>query len=183
MDEYSSKSEIEKVHIDYLCRNFALETAESANLRFPDFKPDLCGVEDLAMTLFEVKTRIFPRNQIGEKRPRSSFAWWSLHTKQIECYQRAARTNNFDLFWIFLIGTTEERVSSNRELSEKLVRERDIYVVPWEAHGLVESTEVELKYLGLARLKREYKFNDYKIRKGELHLARNAEPKLAKYFL
>lgn len=179
-DVNSVKTKIEVIHLDYLCNNFNL-IHPTIELRTDNVRPDLIGIDKKC--LFELKSRAFPENQSNtRKRPVSDFSWWQLWEDQIQNYEGFAKEKGINPFWIFLLARTEKELSKTENLNENFIKKRDIYVLPWNVYNLVNVTNSNQRYMGLARLKREYNFSEKAIKKGKLFIADNAINQTGKYF-
>jgi len=179
-DVNSVKTRIETIHLDYLCNNFNL-IRPAAEFKTDNVRLDLTGID--GKCLFELKSRNFPENQANKrKRPISDFSWWQLWEDQIKNYEEFAKEKGINPFWIFLLANTEKELSKTKDLDEDLIIKRDIYVLPWDAYNLTNVTNSNQRYLGLARLKREYNFSEKAIKKGKLFIAENVINQTGKYF-
>ncbi|MBI5880541.1 SET domain-containing protein-lysine N-methyltransferase [archaeon] len=172
---------VEALHLEYLCANFGLAPGtEASSLELNGSHPDLVNQGKRIDSVFELKSRTFPRQQKGRRRPVSDFAWWTLDNDQIARYEHIAELNpGVGLYWIFLLGETEEQPTTLTRVSEQQFLRRDIYVAPWDAHQLVEqsSGRHSNRYVGLGRLRQYYSFRSSDVAKGELHIAAYLDPR------
>lgn len=184
-----ARNYVEPIHIDFLCRHFLLKPGGFADLNMNGANPDLVNRGQEVKAVFELKSRNFPRNQNAErKRPISDFAWWFLEPEQIKRYEEFQKANpQVNLYWIFLLSQTRIPPTELPKLWEASFLERDIYVVPWAAHELVELTDSEKKHIGRARILENYDFREKVIqngpvKKGRLYIAKTIDAKVRSYF-
>lgn len=184
LDRNAVKVRVERVHLEYLCNTFNLQYPSNPKLALKGFRPDLEGVEENLGCYFEVKSRIYPKDQPGpRKRIQSDFEWWSLEQHQIQNYERFAREMGLGLFWIFLLAYTQKRATQTENLGEDSFTHRNIYVLPWSAYELVAPAESGERHIGLAKLKREYIFVRLKVKKGYLFIAETIADKVDRFFV
>jgi hypothetical protein len=168
----SLKNEIEKIHLDYLCDHFRLMRNPSTKTGSYGTGPDLIGIDEPPRQYFEMKSRSYPKEQSGtSKRHQSQFEWWTMLEEQILRYEKFAESEGVSICLLLPVGHMERLVTDTEGLCEDSVLWRDIFVVPWKAHELVNVTATGKKYLGLARLKRTYDFKRTPVEKGELFIA------------
>ncbi|MBT3836649.1 hypothetical protein HOD05_00205 [Candidatus Woesearchaeota archaeon] len=142
-------------------------------------QPDLIGKE----AIFELKSRTYPLVQNGmRKRPRSDFEWWPLDVDQIKNYEGHSQNSELTLYWLLLLGQSKNAPTEMRSVSERSILYRDIYVLPWDAHHLVDPAPSGKKHLGLSRIKSNYAFSSKDIPKGSLHVEGSIESRLRDIF-
>ena len=175
----SVKNHLENLHLRYLCENFDLERCPVQQYQNRVIQPDLINCD----AIFELKTRMYPQVQNGaRKRPISDFAWWKLNMAQIQDYEGYTQNTDLIFFWILLIGQAKNASTEMKTVSERLILQRDIYVLPWDAHNLVEVAPSGDKHLGLSRVKRNFEFSIIDILKGCLYLENTIKPLLEDIF-
>ena len=177
------KSRIETVHLDYLCNNFNLQSFLNSDFQLNGIKPDLFGKGESPTCLFELKSRIYPKQSKAKKKQISQFEWWHLDGDQIRNYGEFGKNNELELFWIFLLGHIEKQLTAYDNINEDIIEHRDLFVVPWCAYELVVPVESGMRYIGLSRLRREYNFLEREVNKGKLSIADNIVDKVDKYFI
>jgi len=170
------RNTLERIHLLYLVENFAFMIL-TVDMSFVDFKPDLVGLGEKD-TLFELKTRVYPVNQSGErKRPKSDFAWWPLEMTQIRRYERYAESHGSEIFWLLILGYSNCEV---REIkSEGAFYQRDIYVVPWEIYKPIAARNQT--HIGLNTLVR-LELQRYDIGSCSVYIDRTVSEKVGRYF-
>lgn len=183
-----AKGIIEDIHLEYLSKKFAL----TRNKKYPGielngFYPDLFGVENDGSTpksMFEMKSRTYThkQNPIKRYKPQKDFEWWELTSKQIMDYENISKQNNLDLFWIFVLGHSEKRLSRTKRICEDTVLEREIHVTPWDAYKLVSTTITGKRHLRLPKITKKYNFNKHDIDKGTLWIAEEIAQDVNEYF-
>jgi hypothetical protein len=89
----------------------------------------------------------------------------------------------FDLYWIFLLGQSEDRLSRSPNVDEGCILCRDVYVTPWGSYKLVGKTGSDVRHLGLKSIAGEYDFEEHIIGKGTLHIASAIAGDVDEYFL
>ncbi len=181
------RNSIEKIHLEYLTKSFKLQVGKDFK-GYDKFKlnncyPDLFNDGNTIESVFELKSRTYPRKQGKKNRPKKDFCWWTLNPKQIERYQRLDEQDpSFKLYWILLLGETEKRLKDTRNLREDSVIRRDVYVLPWNAYKIVEPSPCGNRNLGIKKVKDNFKFNKSDIHKGILFMTETIEDKVGKYF-
>jgi hypothetical protein len=177
----SVKNYLENVHLAYLCENFNLDRYPVQQHQDSVIQPDLVGQPN---ALFELKSRMFPQTQRGKrKRPISDFAWWKLDITQIRSYEEHIQNTDLRLYWILLLGQAKDEPTRMRNVSEQSILHRDVYVLPWDAHNLVNTAQSGDKHIGLSRIKRNFGFSTTDILKGHVHLEETIEEELKSYFV
>lgn len=145
LDVNGVKTQIERVHLDFLCKNFSLKKIQREYL-IAGFMPDLTDSLDYE-SLLEVKTSNYPLNNF-KNRKKSQYEWWSLSKDQISDYEFAREIGNHTLYWIFVLGYTRNELTSYRKISEDIILLRDIYVLPWNIHKKINATNKDQKHIG-----------------------------------
>ncbi len=174
----ASKSRIERIHLDYLCDHFRLRYPSNPDLKSMEFRPDLEGIDRKPDTYFEMKSRTYPRNS---KKGQPQYEWWSPAKGQTQRHSNFVDNNPAFIYWILLLGHTEKLVTET-DLCEDSILHRDIYVLPWDAYGLVNPAEEGRRHLGLARLKSVFDFETTPVEKGELSIAKDILFDVEDYF-
>ena len=175
------KKDLEKIHLEYICRNFKLQN----NIIYHEKRayPDLYNLGKPKF-LFELKSRAFPREQKGKRiRPITCFGWWHLSYSQIKRYEELGKAKGLELFWIFMLSQTKVEPTLMDKITENSIIKRDFYIVSWDAYKLIKPAPGKEGYIGLARLKRNYDFSESEIKKGKLYLPKNIEKKVGLCFL
>lgn len=180
VDPQSSRTILEEVHIRYLTENFNL-SRNAGPIILSGSRPDLYPKEPNPGCLFELKSRVYPENNARKLGP-FQFAWWDLHEEQIIGHEQIMRNNSIGGFWILLLAYTPKLVSETDAITEKFIRWRDIYVVPWPAYKLVGLQGNGRRTIGLNRLYEHYFFRDYSAHKATLSIANNLEDQVGAYF-
>jgi len=186
-DVNSVKSVIEKINIRYLCNNFNLNEIPYDVMLSEGFQPDLFGPDSNGgmECIFELKSRTYPiRQATKRKRPKTDYEWWRADPRQISDYEQYAGKLESGLFWIFLLAHTNKQLTRTASITERTVRKREIYVVPWEVHLPSPVTDRGcVKNIGLARIKQNYAFTRHAAKKGELFIAENIAEQVNEFFV
>ncbi len=168
MQNQGLKTRLEQIHLDYLVTTFPIlergASQKSLNRGLLDLVAEDC--------VFELKSRLYVQNQLAQrKRPKSDYCWWMLDEIQRVKNQEWCEKECYLPFWIFLIAQTKDPLNQ-ATLCEDYIFQRDIYIVPWVAHELVQTNAPGTsRYLGLSRLLKNYNFDSYSVPKGNISLA------------
>ncbi|MBN1645030.1 hypothetical protein JW851_03255 [Candidatus Woesearchaeota archaeon] len=184
-DVNSVKSQIEQVNIAYLCKNFTLIPFSYEIIQEEGVKPDLYGPGENGkpQCIFELKSRTYPKNQTGRIRPKTDYEWWRADAQQIRDYETLAEKLGIDLVWVFVLSYVSKPLTRTDKISETIIREREIYIVPWKVHELVSITPKRgVKNMGLSKIKKQYKFIYQTVKKGKLLIAKNIEERVKEFF-
>lgn len=186
INEHSVKNQIEHLHLDYLKRNFRLQTGAELGRELLDGSyPDLSNTGETIDSLFELKSSNHPlKVPPGKERYESQYAWWPPIAHQIARYEEVRDANEgLELYWIFLLSKTNRRPTEYSDpLKERSILHRDIWVVPWETYQLVEVTRSGYHHIGRARLERCFNFTKIQIPKGILSIEKCIEKNIRRYF-
>lgn len=179
------RNHIESIHLDALCAEFHLQ--RGGEVKTVDFKgsyPDLANKEDAVDSIFELKSRNHSVNSPNARhRYTSESCWWSLVPGQIDRYEAIKEANEgLSLYWIFLISETDRPPTLLAQLREGSILSRDVFVVPWNAYKLVDSSPKNNIHLGLSRLRQTYEFAIVSANKGNVYVETGIENKVGKYF-
>jgi len=170
MNSQEKKNFAEKIHIEYLLSNLALEV----------FNP--AGGFDLVSErhLLELKSKLCLFNS----RTHMDNIWWALSDPQIQDYEARYAENGKGFLWIFLHAFTNKPSSelrSKRQLGESIYR-RDVFIAPWEVY---ESSPVgrtgdrtktgPYRHVGRKRLLEMVDFYETPIENGKLYLPKNSD--------